>query len=88
MSVVGCHSLQDISIQLDWPSETDPLKNNFQRDREGYDGSETTYEKFSEENPNLRGPKLHFLVFLKNNFTNNDNGAWVPAELGSPSQKL
>ena len=39
----------------------------------------------------VRGPKLHFYffgVFLNNNFSNNDNGAWCPAPLDAPRQEL
>ena len=46
-------------VQLDWPSETDTLKFNLQRDREGCDGSETTYKKLSTRRIQLCGdPKL------------------------------
>ena len=35
------------TLQLDWPSETDTLKINLPRDREGYNGFEYTDEKLS-----------------------------------------
>ena len=34
-------------LQLDWPSETDTLKNILPRDQEGYDGFEYTDKKLS-----------------------------------------
>ena len=44
-----------LNLQLDWLSETDTLKINLPRDREGYDGFEYTDEKcFGKENPTVR----------------------------------
>ena len=31
---------------------------------------------------------LFFEVFLNDNFPNNDNGAWLPAQLDAPRRKL
>ena len=50
------------AIQLDWSSETDTLKINLPRDREGYDGSKITYEKLSARRTHLcRDPSSIFV---------------------------
>ena len=68
----------------------DTLKVNFPQDQEGYDRFEYTYEKaLNKAYPMVWGPKLDFFgAFLKNNSPNNDNGAWVPAQLDAPRRKL
>ena len=55
-----------------------------------YDGSENKYEKLSARRIQLcRDPSSIFVrVFLKTNFTINDNVAWVAAQLDAPRQKL
>ena len=50
-------------IQLDWTSETDTLKINLPQDREGYDGSETTYEKLSARRIQLCGDPSSIFIF-------------------------
>ena len=75
---------------MDWPSETDTLKINLPRDREGYDGFEYGWKALDEAHQMVRGSKLHFIFLgiLNNNFTNNDNGAWIPAQLDAPRRKF
>ena len=53
---------QSDSVQLDWPSETDTLKINLPRDREGYNRFEYKYvqKALDEAHPMVWGPKLHF----------------------------
>ena len=78
-------------LQLDEPPEMDTLKINLPRDREDYDGFEYTDEKLSTKRIQwCRDPSsiLFFWVFLNNNFANNDNGAWVNAQLGAPRRKV
>ena len=47
MHLVDIEALEPQGLQLDWPSETDTLKINLPRDREGYDKFEYTDEKLS-----------------------------------------
>ena len=79
-------------LQPDWPSETETLKKNLPWNWEDYAAFEYTDEKLSAKRIQLCcDPSLIFLffgVFLKNNFTANDNGAWVTAQLDAPRQKL
>ena len=52
---------EETSIQLDWPSETDTLKINLPRDREGYDGFEYTDEQLLTRVIHLRRAELNLL---------------------------
>ena len=52
-----------VYVQLDWPSETDTLKINLPRDREGYVGFEYTDEKLSTRRIQWCGVKM-YISFL------------------------
>ena len=77
-------------LQLDWPSETYTLQIDLPRDRKGYDEFEYTDENLSMRRIHWCGEpsSIVFRVFLRYNFLDNDNGAWLPAQLDPPHRKL